>query len=105
MEATLTGDQANELRETVRAKYAASALRVVNHPEACCGDVGVSSCCGATADAPCCDSTSSADPITGDLYTPDDAAAIPATALLASLGCGNPTALAELSAGETVLDP
>src|SRR6185312_982767 len=48
----------------------------------------------------CCDT----DPITSDLYDAGQAAAIPAEAMLASLGCGNPTALAELKPGETVLD-
>jgi arsenite methyltransferase len=104
MDTTLTSTQADELRETVRAKYAASALRVAAQPAPCCGDLPATSCCGATAQAPCCDPTAISDPITGDLYTSDDAAAIPAAALLASLGCGNPTALAELAPGETVLD-
>jgi SAM-dependent methyltransferase len=91
-----------ELRETVREKYAASARRVASATAPCCGDKPASSCCGATAQAPCCDSK--ADPITGNLYSELDAAEVPSTALLASLGCGNPTALAELSAGERVLD-
>lgn len=92
----------DQIRETVRAKYAASALKVASQPATCCGDKPASSCCGATAAAPCCEPA--ADPVTGDLYTADDAAGIPETALLASLGCGNPTALAELAPGETVLD-
>lgn len=90
---TLTPTEAEELRETVRSRYAASALRVATQPASCCGATATASCCG-----------SSADPITGDLYTADDASAIPAAALLASLGCGNPTALAELAPGEVVLD-
>jgi SAM-dependent methyltransferase len=94
---------ADDLRETVRAKYAASALRATAQEAPCCGDQPATSCCGATAQAPCCDPTA-ADPITGDLYTAEDASAIPAAALLASLGCGNPTALAQLNPGETVLD-
>ncbi|MDQ3694660.1 MAG: arsenite methyltransferase [Chloroflexota bacterium] len=76
---------ADELRDTVRAKYAAQATRVTT----------AGGCCGGERDA---------DPITGDLYARDEAALIPAAALQASLGCGNPTALAELKAGETVLD-
>jgi SAM-dependent methyltransferase len=76
----------DDLRETVRAKYAAQAQRV------------------ATATNSCCGSPATADPITGDLYSGDEAAAIPAQALQASLGCGNPTALADLKPGETVLD-
>ena len=83
------------LREEVRAKYAAQALRVA--------ETGAGSCCGGSGAASCCGSTAS-DPITGDLYGSDDAAAVPGAALAASLGCGNPTALAELRPGETVLD-
>jgi arsenite methyltransferase len=80
-----------ELRETVRAKYAEQARRVTSTSGACCEP----SCCGGTA---------TADPITGDLYATDDVAGVPEDALKASLGCGNPTALAELAPGETVLD-
>ncbi len=82
---------AEELRETVRAKYAAQAIRVTETSGSCCEP----SCCGGAA---------TADPITGDLYASDDVAAVPEDALKASLGCGNPTALAELKPGETVLD-
>ena len=57
-----------------------------------------SSCCGAGA---CCDT---ADPITSDLYDAAQKSGLPEKAVLASLGCGNPTALAELKPGETVLD-
>ena len=80
-----------ELRETVRAKYAAQAQRVTDVAGACCAP----SCCGGTA---------TADPITGNLYSGDEATTIPVQALQASLGCGNPTALADLKPGETVLD-
>jgi arsenite methyltransferase len=80
-----------ELRETVRAKYAAQARRVTETAGACCEP----SCCGGSA---------TADPITGDLYATADVAAVPEDAVKASLGCGNPTALAELKPGETVLD-
>ena len=59
---------------------------------------GGSSCCGATASTGCCD------PITSNLYDASQAGQIPEQALQASLGCGNPTALAQLHAGETVLD-
>ena len=79
------------LRETVRAKYAAQARRVTESSGSCCEP----SCCGGTA---------TADPITGDLYAKDEVAGVPEDALQASLGCGNPTALAELKPGETVLD-
>jgi arsenite methyltransferase len=82
---------ADTVLETVRTKYAEQALRVTNAAGSCCAP----SCCGGTA---------TADPITGDLYSQDEAAVIPLQALQASLGCGNPTALAELKPGETVLD-
>jgi SAM-dependent methyltransferase len=56
-------------------------------------------CCGPASDRP-----DAVDPITADLYTDAEAAEVPEAALVASLGCGNPTALAELKPGETVLD-
>lgn len=82
---------ADAVRETVRARYAGQALRVTS---------GAGSC----GDPSCCGSTSAIDPISVDLYSQDEAAVIPLQALQASLGCGNPTALAELKPGETVLD-
>ncbi len=83
------------LRSTVKEKYGQAALRVTEGATAapCCGS---SACCGAT--------TESWDPITSDLYDEKQKAGIPPEALLASLGCGNPTALAALKEGETVLD-
>jgi SAM-dependent methyltransferase len=85
----------SDVRELVREKYGAAALTVLNgEGAACCGGVGnggKSSCCGG-------------DVITGDLYNDTEASTIPEAALLASLGCGNPTALAALSEGEVVLD-
>ena len=86
------------LRETVQARYGAAARKVSEgNPAACCGPATESSgCCGAT--------TESWDPITANLYAEGEAAGIPIEALLASLGCGNPTALADLREGETVLD-
>jgi len=78
------------IKEVVKEKYAQAALRVTS---------GGSSCCGSTpANGLGCD------PITSNLYESSQAGQIPEEAMLASLGCGNPTALAELSAGETVLD-
>ncbi len=83
------------LREVVREKYGAAATRVAE------GDTDVS-CCGSTG---CCGSTTAAwDPITSDLYDAGQTNGIPAEALLASLGCGNPTMLAALKEGEVVLD-
>jgi arsenite methyltransferase len=80
---------ATDIREVVKEKYGQAALRV---------KAGGSSCCGATASSGCCD------PITSNLYDSSQARQIPEEALLASLGCGNPTALAQLNPGEVVLD-
>ncbi|HYL65021.1 MAG TPA: arsenite methyltransferase [Candidatus Methylomirabilis sp.] len=82
-------DDAN-IKEVVREKYGQAALRV---------GTGGSACCGATAT-----SGSTCDPITSNLYDAGQAGQIPEAALQASLGCGNPTALAKLNPGETVLD-
>jgi arsenite methyltransferase len=79
-----------DIKEVVREKYGQAALRVTS---------GGSSCCGATAS-----SGLGCDPITTNLYDAAQAGQIPEEALLASLGCGNPTALAQLNAGEVVLD-
>jgi len=78
------------ITETVRDRYAEAARRVAEGGPATCG-------CGTSTSA-CCD------PITSNLYGADQAADVPAMALQASLGCGNPTALAALAPGETVLD-
>src|SRR6516165_6863701 len=80
----------NDIREVVKEKYGQAALRVTD---------GGSSCCGATAANPEC-----WDPITSNLYDAAQLGQIPEEALLASLGCGNPTALAKLNPGEVVLD-
>ena len=85
-----TPENGEDLRAVVREKYGAAALRV---------NSGGSSCCGASARSGC-----GPDPITSNHYVSDEASEVPAEALAASLGCGNPTALAELRAGETVLD-
>ena len=82
-----------DLRNEVRARYGAAAQRATEGRQATCG-------CGTT----CCDEGEEWDPITSDLYEAGQTQGIPAEALLASLGCGNPTALAALEAGETVLD-
>src|SRR5271165_3976912 len=81
--------EATSIKEVVKQKYGEAALRVTS---------GGSSCCGAAPGTGC------TDPITTNLYDASQAGQIPEEALLASLGCGNPTALAQLSAGETVLD-
>jgi len=79
------------LTETVRERYAEAARRVARGDTATCG-------CGTGIEAACCD------PITSNLYGSEEAGEVPGDALKASLGCGNPTALARLNPGETVLD-
>jgi SAM-dependent methyltransferase len=80
-----------EIKEIVKEKYGQAARRATT---------GGSSCCGASAALPgCC-----VDPITANLYDAGQTGALPEEAVLASLGCGNPTALAALNAGEIVLD-
>ena len=79
-----------DIRAAVRDRYAAAATRVAGGVKTSC----CSGTCGGADD----------DPITSGLYTAAETATLPADAVLASLGCGNPTALAELRAGEVVLD-
>jgi ubiquinone/menaquinone biosynthesis C-methylase UbiE len=80
-----------DVKEVVKEKYGEAALRVISGSgKACCGS-SPSSC-------------SQTDPVTGNLYDEQQQNELPETAVLASLGCGNPTALAELKPGETVLD-
>jgi SAM-dependent methyltransferase len=78
------------IKEIVKEKYGQAAKRAASGAGGCCG-------AGPSLDG-CCD------PITSNLYDIGQAAEVPTAALAASLGCGNPTALAELSPGETVLD-
>lgn len=78
------------IKEVVKNKYAEAARRVAAG--------GSNSCCGAAACG------TDIDPITRDLYDPSQTGLLPEQAIKASLGCGNPTALAELNPGETVLD-
>jgi arsenite methyltransferase len=79
-----------EIKEVVKEKYGQAALRVHSGGSSCCG-------AGAALDGSC-------DPITSNLYDAIQTGSLPEEAVLASLGCGNPTALAQLNAGETVLD-
>ena len=99
-EATKVPTTIEEIRATVQARYGATAARAAS------GETKGTSCCGPAEDSSgCCGSTSESwDPITSDLYEAGETAGLPAEALLASLGCGNPTALAELHEGEVVLD-
>jgi arsenite methyltransferase len=77
------------IKEAVKEKYGEAALRVGSGGSSCCGVAPATNCC---------------DPITSNLYDAAQAGQIPEEAMLASLGCGNPTALAKLNEGETVLD-
>src|SRR5215472_15202686 len=79
------------IKEIVKDKYAQAAVRAASGKSSCCGTSPASSLDGC-------------DPITSNLYGDGEASAIPEEALLASLGCGNPTALAKLQPGEVVLD-
>ena len=79
-----------DIKDVVKEKYGQAALRV---------KTGGSSCCGAAAA-----SGLSCDPITSNLYDSSQTGQVPEEAMLASLGCGNPTALAKLNLGEVVLD-
>ena len=80
-----------KIKDVVRDKYAQAAVRAISGRSSCCGTSPASSLDGC-------------DPITSNLYGENEASAIPEQALRASLGCGNPTALAKLQPGETVLD-
>src|SRR3990167_5098070 len=83
----------SDIKEAVKEKYGEAALRVLSGEG--------SGCCGASSSSSC---GTGPDPITSNLYAADQAAQIPEEAIRASLGCGNPTALAALNPGETVLD-
>ncbi len=83
-----------EIRDVVREKYGNAARQVTS------GTAGKASCCGSAPSA----SGLSCDPITRDLYGITERSELPEAAVLASLGCGNPTALAQLAPGEVVLD-
>jgi ubiquinone/menaquinone biosynthesis C-methylase UbiE len=79
-----------DIKEVVKEKYGAAARQVKSAKAACCGGRS--------------ELQKSCDPVTSGLYDAEQGASVPEEALLASLGCGNPTALAELKPGETVLD-
>jgi arsenite methyltransferase len=81
----------NNITQAVKEKYGEAASRVSSGGVASCGSSPSSACCGG-------------DPITANLYQPEQTTGIPEQAVLASLGCGNPTALAQLKPGEIVLD-
>ena len=81
----------NDITQAVKEKYGEAASRVASGGAASCGTSPSSKCCGG-------------DPITANLYESGETSGIPEQALLASLGCGNPAALAQLRPGEIVLD-
>ena len=85
----------DEVRTTVKERYGKAALAVIQGAP---GDCGCGCGCGPDA------SGGATDPITADLYDQVTSSSLPEHAVLASLGCGNPTALAELKEGEVVLD-
>jgi hypothetical protein len=94
------------ITEAVRERYGAIAESVLANEQSsgCCSTTSTpaSSCCGSTSGS-CC-GTSTGDGISQNLYQVDELEGLPLKAALASLGCGNPTALAELHPGEVVLD-
>ena len=97
--------ETNELRDRVRARYAAAAVEATKGSScgcesSCCGDgQREDGCCGDD----CCRAEASGD-FGESLYTAEQRDELPDVAVLASLGCGNPTAVADLHEGETVLD-
>jgi SAM-dependent methyltransferase len=103
---TTTNDQ---LREQVRERYAAAAVRVTTTQPGC-GGTHADSCCGpSAAGSDCCGPGSAAgtevdESFGAALYTEDEQGELPVEAVLASLGCGNPVAVADLHPGERVLD-
>ncbi len=93
-----TVTEANDLKDQIREHYAERAREVSEQrPTSCCGTSSGSSCCGGTEVIP-------NDEVAHGIYSVEQTGELPAEAVLASLGCGNPTALAELREGEVVLD-
>jgi arsenite methyltransferase len=93
----VTTADSDAVRDEVRSRYAAAALAVGADAPGCCGSTAG---CGTSA---CCDSSPTPS-FGGELYSDADRAALPASAVTASLGCGTPLAVAHLTGGETVLD-
>jgi len=92
----MTAPSADKVREAVQAKYSGAAKMVLEGSAA--------SCCGPAASCGCGTGPDQVSPIVIGNYDPEATASLPQDAVLASLGCGNPTALAQLAAGQTVLD-
>ncbi len=108
----MSDDTGTSLREEVRSKYAAAA-RAILEPEAgaaasCCNSPAGDSCCGGGSGESCCGAGAVAAEAVGgfseNLYREGETDGLPAEAVLASLGCGNPIAVADLHEGERVLD-
>ncbi len=89
----------DDLRELIRQRYADQARRAARG-----NDEPGSTSSGCCASSGCCGSSGCNDPVTGELYAADQVAVLPEEAVRASLGCGNPTALADLRPGDVVLD-
>jgi SAM-dependent methyltransferase len=99
---TMTDASGSRLREEVRSRYAEAARSVLDPasgPAGCCGGAAADSCCGTGSAA-----AEPADRFGGQLYGEGETDGLPAEAVLASLGCGNPLAVADLHEGERVLD-
>jgi SAM-dependent methyltransferase len=97
----------DQAREAVRQRYAAAATAVTQEhawAESALPVLDTRSCCSSGVTCGCESAGDGKRVITSDLYAPDELAGLPSAAVLASMGCGNPTALAELNPGETVLD-
>ena len=93
----------DEIRETVRERYAEAAKSISNEDASCCGSTDAA--CGCSTADPFGATQGLKDEVFGDrLYTEEERDSIPDAATLASFGCGNPTAVAQLNEGETVLD-
>jgi arsenite methyltransferase len=102
LEDAVTGDTGADLKEQVRSKYAAAARTVMNAEPA-----GSAGCCGSEAGDACCGTPAIAEQencFGGPLYGEGETDELPEEAVLASLGCGNPLAVADLREGERVLD-
>src|SRR6266536_3670941 len=84
----VTEEPMSDIKDVVKEKYAEAALKVLGGEKGSCGPSGACGC----------------DPVTANLYDGSQTSGLPEGAVLASLGCGNPTALAQLHEGETVLD-
>jgi arsenite methyltransferase len=93
-----TRQEAPVTREDVRDRYAAAALKVLDKTASGGG------CCGPSAGDGCCGPAAEAEGPIGELYSDAERAELPSAAVEASLGCGNPLMVADLHAGETVLD-